>query len=329
MSRVSRAALAAVLLATGCANGVLPLEELPDAPIAVLYRTPVEARERAERLEDAEERRGGSPGALDVSDLERVLDAAATRLPARVQGRLALVDPGSGEVRVLESAQRGAQPFAWSGDRRRLLIASLRGPALQVFELELASLELRQLTRGPQQHAGASYGPDGRFAFAAVESVDPPRVRILRTGPGGRAPEPVTAGPWDRSPVWSPDGETLAFTTGQPGREDAVAVLQGDAEPRRLARGRDPAFTPDGAWIVYSARRREGWRLWRMRPDGSGRAPLGLGRTDELHPAVSPDGRFVAYVAEEAGRHSLRVRRFDGTGDRALVTDGDASHPVW
>ena len=67
-----------------------------------------------------------------------------------------------------------------------------------------------------------------------------------------------------------------------------------------------------------------------MRADLRGRSPVGSGVRDEFRPAVSPDGRFVAYVAsEELPKRHLYLRRFDGTGDRILFSDGDAEHPVW
>ena len=110
-----------------------------------------------------------------------------------------------------------------------------------------------------------------------------------------------------------------------------VALDDPDAKPRVFGRGLDPVFTPDGAWIVYTAKTTKGQKLVRVRPDGSGRAPVGTGPDDENHPAVSPDGRYVAYVVKDpTKRERLRVRRFpDGTGDRPLVETGDATTPVW
>jgi Tol biopolymer transport system component len=100
-----------------------------------------------------------------------------------------------------------------------------------------------------------------------------------------------------------------------------------------MARGRDPVFTSDGAWVVYSQQHHGQWRLWRMRPDGSGKGAIGSPGTsetyDEIRPAVSPDGRFLVYVSLENQRERLRIRRFDGSGDRPLLQAGDASDPVW
>ena len=66
-----------------------------------------------------------------------------------------------------------------------------------------------------------------------------------------------------------------------------------------------------------------------MRPDGTGRTPLGSGLRDEESPTVSPDGRFVAYTAREGEFDLVFVRRMDGSGERPLFDTGSAAWPVW
>ena len=102
-----------------------------------------------------------------------------------------------------------------------------------------------------------------------------------------------------------------------------------DGEVRVLVPGREPDFSRDGRWIVYSAPAGDSWELYRIRSDGSGRAPVGREVLDEHQPALSPDGRLVVYVSETDHRASLYLRRFDGTGDRILFQDGDATFPTW
>jgi Tol biopolymer transport system component len=104
----------------------------------------------------------------------------------------------------------------------------------------------------------------------------------------------------------------------------------GLAEPRPLGRGRDPVFSADGEWIVYSAAVGESSRLRRMRPDGSGRVLIAPNsRRDERQPAFSPDGSLVVYTAEEQGLSRLFVRRIDGSGERMLVRDEVVARPIW
>jgi TolB protein len=134
-------------------------------------------------------------------------------------------------------------------------------------------------------------------------------------------------------PAWSPDGKLLAYQTIGPDRREAIAVVDvdagGDPAPRLLGRGRDPEFSPDGQWIVYSAPTRKGWKIFQVHPNGLGKRALGTSALEEHDPAVSPDGGFVVYVADDEDRQKLRVRSFDGAGDRPLLLDGDGASPVW
>jgi Tol biopolymer transport system component len=156
-------------------------------------------------------------------------------------------------------------------------------------------------------------------------------VRLFVREPRGGEPRPITDGPLDVAPDWSPDGSKIVFQTLDEQGREAIAVIEpeGEGGPRRLARGTAPVFTPDGEWIVYSALTREGWRIWKMHADGTGRRPVGRGGDEEGDPAVSPDGRFVAFVVLEDERRRIHVRRLDGSGDRPLITDGEGLRPVW
>jgi TolB protein len=104
------------------------------------------------------------------------------------------------------------------------------------------------------------------------------------------------------------------------------------AERGSYGPGRSPRFSPDGAWIVFSGPSKAGWRLRRMRADGTGKRALGASGFEESDPAVSPDGRFVVFVAtrnERSPVSRLFVRSFDGSADRQLEFAGSGLLPVW
>lgn len=326
----------------GCAAGGVSLEELPEHPIAVVHREPEEARNRREALRELldPERSQSAEGDLVVSvdEARRFLDwlsgedaSSGAELSRRFPGRLALLDPRSGRVEPLGAARKGAIPTAWSPDHRRLLFAQLVDEQLQLFEYDREKRSVRRVTRGPEVHPRGCYGPEGRYVWMQVTVEGrQPRGRMLLTGPGGVRARPISEGPIDQSPACAPDGSAVAWVARE-GRRDWIVVRKPvpDGENRRLAPGRDPDFSPDGQWIVYSARVGDGWRLYRMRPDGSARAPLGRGVLDAEHPRVSPDGGFVLYAAEEDFHTRLYLRRFDGTGDRLLGLEGEGERPVW
>jgi Tol biopolymer transport system component len=155
------------------------------------------------------------------------------------------------------------------------------------------------------------------------------RLELLE--PGSTSPRPLTDGPRDHSPACSPDGASLVYVTDASRNQQWVMArdLRREEEPRRLGPGRQPRFCGGGEWIVYSAPIQRGRRIWRVRPDGSGRSPIGRGVLDEEFPTCSPDGRLVAYLVTEENRERLYLKRFDGSGDRILYSDSSLTNPVW
>jgi Tol biopolymer transport system component len=253
----------------------------------------------------------------------------------RYLGRLALLDPRSGEVTLVGAARRGSIPLAWSTDHQRLLFAQPGDQDFQIYEYERAERTVRPVTHGPPPHTQGCYAADGRILVVSVDMrVSPPRSQLELSGRGGRRPfRPITEGPADHSPACSPDGAQAVYVRELgSGRAElwSVRLDEPGAPPQRLSPGQHPSFSRDGDWLAFAAPHQRQLRIWRMRPDGSGRAPIGRSIRHEARPTLSPDGRVVAYVAaEEPPRRHLYLRRFDGSGDRILFADGDGEYPVW
>ncbi len=337
--------LGLTLAAAGCQGPGVAHDELPEDPIAFVFHPEEEARLRAQaRAQRAAAAGAGRLAPSSVIHLNRFRDYLTRRFEspdeADFPGRLALLDPRSRRVTVVESARRGAIPLAWSPERDRLLFAQWDLGRLQLFEFERGSRVVSQLTRGPDQHPQGCFGPRGRLIVVVATRAEPAEgrggaralvSRIAALGPGD-ARESLSPGPLDGEPACSANGSAIAYVRLLPGGGGEIWVDSfADAAPARaIARGREPAFSPDGEWIVYSRAVGKTPALWRIRRDGSGRARLGRGAgADEHGPAVSPDGSLVVYESVLDNRHRLFVRRFDGSGDRVLFSDGDGAHAVW
>ncbi len=341
-----RAVSAGVLAGlAGCAGSALRSAEVPDAPIAIHWRDPVAARKHAELLEAQQPAAGrprGSDGVAHVDDITGYLKRIAggvRDLPREsdAAGRLALLDPRSGALRPVEGALRDAIPVVWSDPGKRLVFSQFEGEFRQLYELDLGRDEVRRLTRGPKAHARGCFLPDGSLvaSSAGVEELAPGQgsrfvSRIVRTRPGGGAPEPLSEGPADHSPACAPDGRAVVWVAREgEGRDWLVSRAPLDAPARRLGPGREPAFSRDGQWVIYAAPARRSWRILRVRPDGTGRAQVGATALEEHLPAFSPDGRLAVVVVHDGFARRLHVRRVDGSGDRILFDAGDAEFPVW
>lgn len=334
--------LAAWLL--GCQGPSYDFADLPPDPLAIVYRTMSQSDRAYDQVLKSEEfvrkRRGGRPTRRRQWDRNRVkgedLLAAFTSKEERALaslGQLALVDPRTGEVEPVPWAKRGSRPLGWSADRTRLLYLSLRTGDPHVFERNTITGENHQLTYDNRRYLGATYCGSTGLVTASVDRGG--QIQLHYREAQGGVPVPITEGSIAHAPECSADGKTVFFEGLDPKGRRVIGSLQ-LADPKGTLRvltvGRHPAVTPDGKWVVYSAKIRDVWKLWRMRPDGSGRHPFGRGADWEHAPTISPDGRYVAFtatVSERPVRQRLWVRPLNGEADRPLRVDGDALEPAW
>jgi hypothetical protein len=329
----------------GCVTDLVDPMELPDAKIAVRLWDSESGRQRRDLMDELAGKPGQKrrEGVLDLGNLSpraAALSAGGPANPAtRYPGRLALIDPRSREIEIVEEAPPGARPLSWSPDRSRLLYSSDRqGGRLRLFELNFTTREVRPVAVGPENKlAGAHLGDDG-YAYAVVQldeegAYDLQIRRTVSRGPDDVVDEGVAV----RHFATSRDGRFVVYAPYRPEELARFAdrhprIVAHDLESgsrRELAPGLHPVVTPDGQWVVYSARSGDAERTVRIRVDGSGRTAVGPSVRNEETPAVSPDGRYVVYVSEHNGLDRLFVKRFDGSGDRLLFDDAAVEWPIW
>jgi tricorn protease len=123
----------------------------------------------------------------------------------------------------------------------------------------------------------------------------------------------------DYRPVWSPDGEWLAFASDRYGNFDVFVMPARGGEARRLtwhsANETPFAFTPDGTHVIFGASRLDDHRN-RQFPSGNlpelYQVPVEGGRAIQLLTipaediATSADGRLVLYHDKKGGEDEWR-----------------------
>ncbi len=339
---------AATLLGS-CASGRLSYDELPNRPVALVVRSEDDAKRLQETVQHEAEERAETRDKLPSNDpMDRARELYENMIQMEKNrarfSKLMFLDPIERETERVEFATPGARPLAWTYDRARLLFQTERQRRPQLFEWIEATGEVRQVTFG-RPHVDGTYGPDGRVAIVRRSALRQEGDRIVGgfqvfvADPGGANPRRVTDGPFDLAPTWSPDGKTLVYEHWDQDGIDTLRRLDPDEASsgrivlsRPLARGRAPVFTPDGEWVIYSARTRSGYRLAKMHPDGTGRRSLGQGALQEFDPSVSPGGEFVIYVGHNPSSESgpqILVKRIEGSNPRQISIDGFGLLPVW
>jgi hypothetical protein len=350
--RVAMLTAFVVLMSMGCLNARLAPENLPEQPIAFLHWTGTAAKKRSSVMGNASEMPELPPGRFDPErDQENGIRAylrAEKSLIVEQQlseypGRLSLFWPSTGEIERIEAAPLGSLPLAWSSDHRSLLFVSRhRREKEQLYEYHLDRRDLRPITRGPDEHPRGDYGPNGQVFVQRLKRVSSHGKSVMtvhRTGLGGGLGPVVGREIPPGTLRVTPDGSRLVYEQVilRPRRDGpmvlesmiATLLLEDGAEEKLFLKGREPTLTPDGQWIVFASASSAGYRLRRMRPDGSSRVPISPGGTEERMPSVSPDGELIVFVRTLNGKRALAVRRFDGKGERTLVSDGWSEFPVW
>ena len=171
---------------------------------------------------------------------------------------------------------------------------------------------------------------------------------------GGQAQRLTSHEAHESSPIWSPDGKTIAFVSDRHGNDDVFVMPASGGEARRLTwhsgRDRPSAFTADGSAVLFSASRLDapGARLPSARLGELYSVPVAGGRPTQLltTPAEgavpSPDGRYLVYEDDEARENEWRKGQasaatkdlwlFDReTGEHRRLTHfrGQDRNPVW
>lgn len=139
----------------------------------------------------------------------------------------------------------------------------------------------------------AALSPDGtKIAFSWQGDI-----WVVGAG-GGRATRLTRHEAHDSLPVWSPDSQSIAFTSNRGFGYDVYLIPATGGTARKLthdaAADFSAAFTPDGRNLIVLSTRSLQFETWRVPLDGS--TPVRLTRFGATNVAISADGERLVYV---------------------------------
>jgi TolB protein len=182
----------------------------------------------------------------------------------------------------------------FSPDGNKVVMSLSVGGNSDVYEMDLRTKRVAQLTNTRALNVSPSYSPDGRRITFASDRGGSPQIYVMNAD--GSNPQRITFGSGRyTTPVWSPRGDLIAFTK-QEGGQFSIGVMSPEGKGERILSSsyldEGPTWAPNGRVLMF----------FRQQPsDASGRGG------------------------------SSRLVSVDITGQnlREVVTPSDASDPAW
>jgi eukaryotic-like serine/threonine-protein kinase len=213
----------------------------------------------------------------------------------------------------------------------------------------LLGSELRWFSRSGQPHSTVAstdrywstrMSRDGRNAAVEIQSDQGGPNNIWIYDLAQNRSRRFTFNPFDDvSPIWSPDGRRLAYSSRRDGRrhsmylndssgaghEQPLLQVDGDLFPQDWSR--------DGRWLLYLQLSREAHgvgSIWMLPMEGE-RKPVPVVQTpfNTDFARFSPDGLWIAYSSNETGHSQVHVVSARDAGGKWQVSVDGGRMPAW
>jgi serine/threonine protein kinase len=193
----------------------------------------------------------------------------------------------------------------------------------------------------PGHYYEPAVSPDGRMvAVAQLDSQGPTQDIWLINADHGPPSRLSFDASMDGSPVWSPDGTRIVYSSRRPEKGDLYVKSLNEAEPARLILSLSLPIFPvdwsrDGNLVLFRQAGRysgvtplHGFKIWALPLFGE-RTPFAV-ETAAFHARLSPDGEWLAYDSDETGTREVYVQSFPRASvGKWQISKHGGTEPKW
>ncbi|HEY1774432.1 MAG TPA: Tol-Pal system beta propeller repeat protein TolB [Gammaproteobacteria bacterium] len=242
---------------------------------------------------------------------------------------------GFGAQAIVPNAAQPLMSPAWSPDGSQLAYVSFEGIQPAIFMQTLATGQRTLLSKQTGVNGAPSFSPDGK-SLALTLSTRPGNQNIYVMDLATKKLRRVTTSDaTDTEASWSPDGQSLYFTSDRGGSPQIYKISVQGGEPQRITfdgnYNADAHVSPDGKSLVMVHREDSHLHIAVMDLASGTLQVLTDGDLDKS-PSFAPNGSVIIYQSEYNDRGVLEMVSVDGqVRERLSERQGgvDVHEPVW
>ena len=139
----------------------------------------------------------------------------------------------------------------------------------------------------------------------------------------------------DITPVWSPDAQSIAYTSYRTGFQDIIVSYIYEGRYSNPTAGTSdkqnflPAWSPDGARLAFTSNRDGNSEIYVINRDGSGLRRLTNHPAIDVTPTWSPTGKQIAFTSDRTGSPQIWVMNDDGSEPHKITNEQKCDRPTW
>jgi serine/threonine protein kinase/Tol biopolymer transport system component len=260
-------------------------------------------------------------------------------------GRLELTGPPAPVLEGVDANTRnGGAQFAFSDRGTVVFVPSpTTGPAVPILWMDKDG-KTEPLRTIASDYSDSRFSPDGHKLAMDIRDGRERDVWVYDWARDTMSRLTFDPGQ-DGSPVWTPDGQRIAFASTRGDKRTENLYWQradGTGEAERLTESKNRQFPtswhPSGKFLAFYVRSSPtAHDIWILPMEGDKTSGWRPGKPiafldtpfTEVDSAFSPDGKWLAYMSNESGQFEIYVRPFPGPGGKWQISTGGGIHPTW
>ncbi len=240
----------------------------------------------------------------------------------------------------IASSEGNEESPRWNADGDQVAYVTDADGHSDVYVAVLEGASAVRITADETEEFLGDWSPDGQWLVFSRRGNEESRGLWLRN-PAGVNLFRLTSDD-DVAPVWSPDGDAIAFVRNVDGNRDIYLLLPEDDDDWRSAvkarplisspaADHSPDWAPDGDTLVYVSERDGNPEIYTLESDEDEPPQrLTTNEASEGQPVWSPDGKRIAFVSDLHGESEIFVMNADGNNQQRLTHNDARDHsPDW